>query len=516
MPKYNLYKIDNSRRVDMLAGFEQKKLIKASSKLLSGYNVEFYLSKEQDEQDIWWVDTYSEFIPPESRATLKNRSHFAALVVYNDTECYVVSLGKTFFYMRDYCMPDFGIDVAERIVDTSRIDIKNSRHFGGAKVKTIDTYRKADLDYDIGEAIFFLKAKTIDEQKWGSSVRCGTSVQFQLDIEPVAFVEKLHEISALLQLPPQISLPRATVVVDPAMIAKLNNSLIDTLVEIETEEDTVMDFSSLSLLGTEFVFWGNQNLSLKMGHGPEMELREGNEILDLLKYVRDRGHSLNLDTLNRIKVVVQTDTERRIQYKVTKIIEFLTEDEEAYYFFAEGRWLRFSRSYIQSLKDSINRIPWEHDSQGFALTRIEEYRNANPDKKLVYREYVFNQDKAIQESYQLGDRDLSYWDGLSVEVSDLIKEGTAYAVKMGKTRTFVDAIDQSLGALRFVQQNNGRYGAQEVTEFGLWLLSENKNPISQLSDFKSLIFLIRLHDWYRNVRLAGFQPRIRIGYLKEA
>ncbi len=46
----------------------------------------------------------------------------------------------------------------------------------------------------------------------------------------------------------------------------------------------------------------------------------------------------------------------------------------------------------------------------------------------------------------------------------------------------------------------------------LWFMLERKTRVKKLSDIKSLTFLIKVFDWQRECRDAGYEPIIRIGY----
>ena len=123
MPKYNIYKINKEREIDLIEKLDSVNLTLSKSILVDGYTLSFYFSKEPKDIDIWWVDIYSEFL--EEGNIPYNKVYFATMIISNNDYCYAVSLGKAHFYLRNFCDPDFGLDLAERIADEKNLKIKN-------------------------------------------------------------------------------------------------------------------------------------------------------------------------------------------------------------------------------------------------------------------------------------------------------------------------------------------------------------------------------------------------------
>lgn len=94
---------------------------------------------------------------------------------------YMISMGKTHFYMNEFCDMDFGVDLAQRIGDRTKNKLKNSDYFGGARNKAITSnVGYSDLDFQSGESIGFLKLMPGDKEEWGkSSIALGQAFSFR-------------------------------------------------------------------------------------------------------------------------------------------------------------------------------------------------------------------------------------------------------------------------------------------------------------------------------------------------
>lgn len=114
------------------------------------------------------------------------------------------------------------------------------------------------------------------------------------------------------------------------------------------------------------------------------------------------------------------------------------------------------------------------------------------------------------------DKDFSYIEKYKIEKMDLYKDKTLYFVKMGEPQNLSYVIDQSLNTVKILQNNVEDIIINQIKiepeNMCLWLIFERKTTIKKLSDVRSLIFLMKLVEWKRNVIVAGYNPTINIGY----
>lgn len=122
MPKYNIYKIKDGNREALQRKLSTVGLIAKNEKQIGDYTAKFYFSDKPDLVKIWWVDLYKDFI--DVNELPNNELYFGILLLVNKEICYAISFGKAHFYLREYCDGEFGLNLAERIVDENNLRIK--------------------------------------------------------------------------------------------------------------------------------------------------------------------------------------------------------------------------------------------------------------------------------------------------------------------------------------------------------------------------------------------------------
>ena len=115
MAKYNIYKIDKTKEAALIEKLEAVGLSQSGQKTIDGFTLSFYLSQEPEAIDIWWTDLYAEYLGTDEKP--KNKAYFAVFLISNNSLLYAISMGKSHFYLKDFCDTDFGINLAERIAE---------------------------------------------------------------------------------------------------------------------------------------------------------------------------------------------------------------------------------------------------------------------------------------------------------------------------------------------------------------------------------------------------------------
>jgi len=212
MAKYNLYRIIPEKRFELIEKLRAAGLI-AAKKVESGdCMLEFMFSSEPDGRDIWWTKTYRDFL--DGIEMPKNISYCAAFFVYNDSFCYAAALGRTYLEIKNYCDPDFGINMAERIA-SDRVKIKNSKFYKSRRNRVASTYQSGNrIEFDSGESLDMIRAGTIDPALWGAEANFGTAVQFSLNIAPDQLPPFVKRVEEVLRQPSKMDLPKVVPVRD--------------------------------------------------------------------------------------------------------------------------------------------------------------------------------------------------------------------------------------------------------------------------------------------------------------
>ena len=248
MPNYNIFKVDPEQRAEMLAKFCDVGLTETYNEDIDGYRHIFFFSDKPIDAQIEWIKLYSNFINSDNIPS--NKSYFAVLLIRvpNGNE-YAVSLGKAHFYLKSFCVYDFGLQLAERIFRKSKM--KQAKHFSSRKSKTITSYtQNHELSYESGESIGLIKGSTIDSETWGNSVTFGQSIKLSIDHLPGELFLILDEIESAMQLPQRFHFPRAQIVKDIDEIKRLDALLCNKL----QNNDLSIDIDEFTLNSVFFTF----------------------------------------------------------------------------------------------------------------------------------------------------------------------------------------------------------------------------------------------------------------------
>lgn len=466
----------------------------------------FYLSNDPEKVPIWWTDLYASFIEGEKP---KNEAHFAAFVISNQNLCYVVSMGKTHFYLKEYCDVDFGINLAERIA-VGDLKLKNSQLFGGKKNKSIVSYQDNSLlEYDSGESILFIKAEPNDEVKWGKVASFGNSVQFHLDIIPDELPKIIKNIEDELQKEPNIKIPRAKIITDPVVISELNLKLYSSI--IGSSSGAVVQAAEATVSGVDFIFLQGKEYKF-IYNRQRFEIEGELNIESLLKFCHDNNVDLATE-MDKIKVKVINENNSGYIKPVKYFLDFVDDQRHV---LLDGNWYVFNENYMDYLKEQVDDIAFEIGKENFSKNVFEAYKASisEEERKKTYGEKYFNELRE-KEGYLNKDRNIQKFQGYKIEMMDLYKDETAFFVKIGTSQPFLHAIDQSMAAIK-IFQNDIEKTVNEISikpkKLCLWLIVDRKKELNKISEINSLIFLIKLAEWKRQCMNAGFSPIIRIGY----
>lgn len=514
MAKYNIYKIDKTKEATLLEKLEAVGLSRSGQKIISDFTLSLYLSKKPEDIDIWWTDLYVEYLGTNEK--LKNKAYFAIFLISNTSLLYAISMGKSHFYLKDFCDTDFGINLAERIADNNNLKLKNSKLFGGKKSKTIISYQEnSEFEYDSGESIHYVKAKTIDDEKWGEVGSFGNSAQLHLEITPDDLPELIKSIEEELQKEAKIVLPRATAINDETKIAELDQKLAQ---EILNSTNAGLQPSEATVSGVDFVFL-DKNQYRFIFDRQRQDIDGELNLATLRNFINQQN--INLTTsINDIKVKVSDEHNKGYTKPLKYFLDYVDDDR---HFLLDGKWHIFNQNYIEFLKKQIDeRIKIEISDINFSNSAFAQWRNALSDEERTshgYAEYYFNSLRE-NEGYKNLDRDIAtLQQQYKIEKMDLYKNNTAYFVKIGTPQKLGYVVDQALATIKILQSQTStiQIDDQEIKpkEICLWLIFDRQKEIKKISEIKSLIFLIKIAEWQRQCANAGYNPIIRVGYRKD-
>lgn len=306
--KYNIYRVKKEREQALVEKVTSDtvglKLI--SEKQIDEFRLRFYFSTKPDEVDIWWINVYNDFFT-ESDKKPKNQLYFGLLLISNQDLCYAVSLGKTHFYLKEFCDTDFGLNLAQRVADEKDFRIKNSKFYKSLKSKTITTYQKGSmLDYDSGESMHYLKAKTINEQLWGKVASFGNSAQFTLPITPSELPSIITNIERELQKPARFEIPKADEIRDVQIIQALDRKLAQAI--MASADLSNLNIDELTVSGVDFVFSDRNEHKLFVKGNSDIQEEVGEITIEkLVQFVLQNNIDLS-KSLNDIYIYLHNET----------------------------------------------------------------------------------------------------------------------------------------------------------------------------------------------------------------
>ena len=497
MAKFNLYKINIDQKENLVKKIESVGLKKIGNKTIDGFILDFYFSNEPEPIPIWWTEVYNDFFGELEKP--QNKIYFATLLVYNSQIVYAVSLGKSHFYLTHFCDSDFGLNLAERIADDANPKIKNSKFYKSRKNKIITTYQEGSgIDFDSGESIHYLRAKTIDKGTWGETASFGQSVQFSIKIKPEKLPDFIKKIEEALKQTSRIKLPKVILVQDEETQNKLDNLLAKALT-ISSQSSTTVQESDITLSGVDFIFSDKYEYSFYVKGVRDSYTDKGDLTLDRLRQFISET-SVNIETqLNDVKVKVHNEFGRDFSVSLKETMDFVEEKER--YCLIDGKWYQFNQSYLDFLKEEVDSIDFESQEDVSDKTEQE-----------------FNQRKG-QEGFVNCDRlNETLCKKYKVEKVDLYKDKILHFVKFGTPQKMNYVVDQAINTVKLLQNNQSKIQIndeeQVVETICLWLVFDRKQRFNKLSELNSLIFHMKLADWKRLVQNARYKPMIYVSYRK--
>ncbi|ROO50798.1 uncharacterized protein (TIGR04141 family) [Micromonospora sp. Llam0] len=464
---------------------------------LEGWEGKFYFSKDEGPSSIPWVETFSEFFMDEGRPA--NLIYFAVYFFRKGRECFVLSYGKSHFYVRQYCDHDFGIEMAKRLGNKRDVKQTSSKRFAGRKRKEIKSYTtNSPLSVESGESVDYLRI-TIDpgmQDKFGRSGKFGSSMLIGAPVTKDRLGLLLDEIVAVMGREEKFQLPRTSVIRDGDEVAKYDKKLLDAIFGNGGYAEFSCD--THDIVGVDFVFSGSERYSFSLRGRRVAELGERElDLATLQEYVL--VERIPVSEIFDVRIQVENEGQRTYSKGLRDALEFVVDDENV--MLSQGRWVRFNEDYIHQLNSSIDEITVE--STETDLLEID------------MKECCFNAAEYINSyGYASADRDftkIGVSTGTPVEAWDLYRDGTVYAVKFGTPQKLGYACDQASNVLEILRNKaNTKALDQKFVSYCLWFAFSVSRTPARVSDTGSIILKQKIDAWARRCRDLEVEPKIKI------
>ena len=423
----------------------------------------------------------------------------AALICKSEESCYVISYGNAHFYLSKYCEYNFGIEIAERLINLGSVKAQQNVSHGGKTSKMhIDYFSGASLSYHGGEIPTYIKGRSINTENWGYSINCGTSAQFKWKEKPLEIGRKLAMIDATLRTPATISLPQLTALDDDIDFEKIESlfqqlaKAIDEYDDIKRNNDFV-NVPSFYMVGTRLI--QNDSVKYKLSCNRKHKDYSGELSIDsITAFLSEK--SLNIyDCIRAIKLSVEYENDQWTPYKpLIEYLGFVTVDN---FCLRNGFWCYFNNEYLETVMRDVEMVKFiNHKDDVFTFSTEDLIQYAkhkgiwSEGKKQSYETY-YNSKVAEKINASLIHPITSPIDEVDnrrykYEICDFVSGGKMYFVKIGAPTDFAYAVDQAQVTLSKIESGYGKIkipSGEEIepSEFHLLLIfDQRKNYCSKV------------------------------------
>ncbi len=528
---YNIYRIPYDKCeefIEYLSGrsFEEIPLKQSLLELSPDITFTLMYCDKKNKDGSHWVKSLS--MCTDWPLNQEARVYGAALVCRGVDFCYVVSYGNAHFYIGRYCDYNFGVSVAERVIDLGSIKSQQNVSHGNTLSKThFDYLRNTPISYDGGEIPTYIKGKSIDKETWGESVNCGTSAQFKWPQAPLEISDKLIAIDNALKVESAIKLPRLTPlddILDSEKIDSLYLKLSQSIAEYDPNNSTdYFNVPSFYLLGTRIIQTDFSKFKITCNH--KKAEYSGELSIEALKDFIENANIDIYEHIRKINIAVDYSVTQWTPLRpVTEYLEYITDDN---FCLRNGKWCSFNTAYVDQVLSDISRLKFNNhiaDALVFDKELLREYAKKTDiyvDWKQQPYESYYN--KLLEELFAATGQHpntvlFEEQHSFRFEPCDLFTDEKLYFVKIGEPNDFAMAIDQAAMSMRKIKSSNNTIVLRDdkkvaPTTFVMILVFEKRSSIvDQWSDIKSLNFLIHLSELRRQASLSSIELQIEFCY----
>ena len=543
----NIYKIPKDNADELIQYLKQEYLFRGNKTEIYNrhngetgkvqkikYQMSLYYSSSESPLDLKWNWVLHMF-GQQSEEIL--RSPKCVVFLNNGVNQYALTFGHSYYKVDQYSDKNWAFAYARTLeyenIKTTALTNPNSQ-----RNKTVNTYLDYEsLDFDSGEALTKLKAKISlpDGFKlFSKTIEFGNSIRFSVkDPTLLKVVEIIEYVENSIQTKdPRIKIPYFHAIKDPRTIDELT-----TILKNQASEDLfAIDFSEYQIYATRIVF--SENHEFQYMYKKYFARVDNISQESLSEFIKQNCIDIRT-ALPDIKVIVYEDGISKFSTVIYKLIFYTNEEKKA--LLMDGVWYFYNDDYLQYLNDSLAEIPVFYErafdyskklhmaflkERYHAEKKDEKYSNLsagdiwNKIKDKYYRENYYNRFLS-EQGYANYDRDLEKIGKHKIEIMDLYKDQTMYSVKFGNASSKLSySVDQSLKAIKAYHKKEISFDS-EINTVCLWLVLDRKRELQLLNgvpDINSLNMIIlknKLDQWKKSVRLMGYDPIIRINYVKD-
>lgn len=538
MGRINLYKIDDGKLALFLETLNDKfECIGAIDYNLDNkenkceISVYILIPEEKNPVDWKWV---LELFDYEAITTQPNPK--AIMVVRKKDAVYALTYGFSYFLVDKFCDREFAFSFARRIkfkeIKTTTLTAPNSH-----RNKVVNTYvNYKELEFDSGESFAKIKSKVDIPDGFeihGESIEIGHSIKTTIPEDTIdGIIRLINYVESIIQTKAVIyNIPLFCEVTNPDIIDELEKGLNKAI----KENIDNINISELDIIGATEVF-NNNDSSFILKYGRKEMLVNELTKSELNRFAKECNVILE-DKLLDIKIISLYDG-KPVRTDIIKNMIDYTDDKNRC-ILSRGRWYQFNDDYELYLRDSIAEISTYYDPKyDFDDKKYNQYieskYNTEKDKdeyigkskreiikKLkskYYAERAYNNVMGEQWGFQVFDREGSRIGNATIELMDLYKDDTMFAVKIGDSSSkLCYAVEQSISSTK-LYKHNLLENMPNVKNIAVWLVLKRANKLKEinghpdLNDLNMIMLKNKLDSWKKEVRLLGYNPIVYVNY----
>lgn len=549
MVQINVYKIDENKVDEFLREiskkFELRKTI-IKKRDINGIEGEvglsLYICNIEDEKSIKWNWILNEFGENELKCTPNPKG---ILLIEKGDKQYAITFGLSYFIVDKFCNRDFAFKFARKCeykeVKTTALSSPNSK-----KNKIINTYiNYNNLEFDSGESFTKIKAKISIPEGFiihNESIEIGNSIKFyivenKLDniIDLIIYIENVLDNEK-----DKVKIPVYSIVKDEEVIEYLNNRILYNF----KNNPLSINLSEIDIIGANEIFNHNDTV-FELSYSRKSKLVPELNYANLKQFANENNIDLDKKILD-IKVISYVDGNAIRTDTIKNLIDYTDESEKC--ILVKGKWYKYNEDYLSYLEDSLREIDVIYDSKYdlsckaysvFLNKKYNEekneskYKSEEKDKNKIeqkirksianiyYREKYYNIMLHEEFGFENFDRSTDNIGDAKIELMDLYRDKTMFAVKIGKNSgKLCYVVEQSLSALRAYRHNLIK-NKPHIENVGIWIVLERANKLGNvdnkpdINELDMLILKNKLDSWKKEVRVLGYKPVIYLNYVIE-
>lgn len=542
MGQINLYKIDGNSKDDFFDKlYEKFQCIGEQDYQVNGvesiYTVGTYVDESERKRTLdwqWILDEY-DYTIDETKSSPR-----AVLVIESEAGIYAVTYGLSYFVVDKYCDTNFAFDFARRIkfkqIKTTTLTAPNAQ-----RNKIVNVYLNYnDLSFDSGESYAKIKAKAEIEE--GGTVHdemleIGHSIKTKVSENSIESIIRFIEYVEVVRKRKELQkIPVFSKVTDKKEIQMLNEDLLEKI----DNNINCINISELDIIGVNEIFNNNDTVfTLKYN-------RKSQEIQDLTKetildFMKKNGLNIKEHFLD-IKVISNKNGDSVRTDIMKQLIDYT--DDERKCLLLKGEWYFFNDDYIEYLQNSIAELEVIYEPEyDFSNEKKSEYIEQKvreekdyseykglPEEEMIkkisskyYTERVFNNVLSEKFGYENHDRTIEETGGGKIELMDLYKNKTMFAVKIGNSSEKLSyVVEQSIIAAKMYKQKYHLHSDMpEIENIAIWIVLRGRKHLPKvdgkpdISSLNMIMFKNRLDAWKKEIRLLGYTPKVYLNYWDE-